>query len=246
MFYGLNENENKIFRHVLGIIDGLYKKVFHADMLITCERCLGFMEDPKFVETLKKVATNPQERSLVWRLHTQMWAANQCLGLPGDFMECGVYKGFCSHFMVDYLDFAKSGKTLYLHDTFEGIPEDQRAGSPVRPGGYNEEGLHESVVARFKPYPNVKVVKGKVPDVFRDFCPDRIAYLHLDMNSAAAEIGALEAVFDKIVPGGMIVLDDYGWQWYRAQKDAEDVFFAARGHRVLELPTGQGLVVKQG
>jgi hypothetical protein len=246
MFYGLNENENKIFRHVLGIIDGLYKKVFHADMLITCERCLGFMEDPKFVETLKKVATNAQERSLVWRLHTQMWAANQCLGLPGDFMECGVYKGFCSHFMVDYLDFAKSGKTLYLHDTFEGIPEDQRAGSPDRPGGYNEEGLHESVVARFKPYPNVKVVKGKVPDVFRDFCPDRIAYLHLDMNSAAAEIGALEAVFDKIVPGGMIVLDDYGWQWYRAQKDAEDVFFAARGHRVLELPTGQGLVVKQG
>ena len=147
--------------------------------------------------------------------------------------------------MVTYLDFATSSKTLYLHDTFEGIPEDQRAGSPVRAGGYNQEGLHESVVARFQPYPNVKVIKGKVPDVFADGCPDTIAYLHLDMNSAAAEIGALETLFDRMAPGGMIVLDDYGWEWYRAQKDAEDKFFASRGHRVLELPTGQGLVVKQ-
>ena len=43
----------------------------------------------------------------------------------------------------------------------------------------------------------------------------------------------------------MIVLDDYGWSLYRAQKQAEDAFFAERGYLVLELPTGQGLVVKR-
>lgn len=246
MFYGLSQKEGKVLKHVLGITDSLYKKVFHADMLIACERCVGFLDDKKFTDTLSKVAKTAQERSLVWRLHTQTWAAQHCLGLPGEFMECGVYKGFCSEFMVEYLDFADVAKTLFLHDTFEGIPEDQRAGSPVRPGGYNEEGLYESVVARFQPYANVRVIKGKVPDIFDAGCPDKVAYLHLDMNSAAAEVGALEVVFDRIVPGGMIVLDDYGWEWYRAQKDAEDKFFGSRGHRVLELPTGQGLVVKQG
>ncbi len=74
--------------------------------------------------------------------------------------------------------------------------------------------------------------------------PQKIAFMHLDINSAPAEIAALELLFDRIVPGGIIVLDDYGWLAYRAQQQAELNFFAARGIKVLELPTGQGLVVK--
>jgi hypothetical protein len=64
------------------------------------------------------------------------------------------------------------------------------------------------------------------------------------MNSAAAEMGALEALFDRMVPGGYLVLDDYGWFSYRQQKIAEDPFFRRHGCPVLELPTGQGLVIK--
>ena len=43
----------------------------------------------------------------------------------------------------------------------------------------------------------------------------------------------------------MIVFDDYGWTGYRAQKVAADAFMQERGLAVLELPTGQGLVVKR-
>jgi hypothetical protein len=64
------------------------------------------------------------------------------------------------------------------------------------------------------------------------------------MNNAAAEIGALEALFERVSPGGMIVLDDYGYQGYRAQRDAERAWFAARGYDVLELPTSQGVVIR--
>ncbi len=246
MFYGLDESRHKILMHAIGVIDTLYKRVFHADHLIAIERCVGFVDDPRFKAALKKCATTAQERSLVWRLHTQAWAAGHCLDIPGDFVECGVYKGFCSDFVINYLDFADRRKTFFLYDTFAGIPEAHRADSPVRPGGYQEAGLYEAALARFAPYANVRVVKGVVPDVFADVCPEAVAYLHLDMNSASAEIGALEVLFDRVQPGGMIVLDDYGWQWYRAQKEAEDKFFGAHGHGVLELPTGQGLVVKRG
>ena len=58
-------------------------------------------------------------------------------------------------------------------------------------------------------------------------------------------IGVLERLFDLMVPGGVIVFDDYGWKLFEKQKIAEDEFMAARGYQILEMPTGQGLVVKR-
>jgi hypothetical protein len=43
----------------------------------------------------------------------------------------------------------------------------------------------------------------------------------------------------------MIVLDDYGWNAHRTRKLSADVFMLEHGLSVLELPTGQGLVVKR-
>jgi hypothetical protein len=83
-----------------------------------------------------------------------------------------------------------------------------------------------------------------VPDSFSEALPERIAFLHLDMNSSNSEIAALDILFDRVSPGGAIVFDDYGWLSYQAQQHAEDAFMAERGHRILELPTGQGLVIK--
>jgi O-methyltransferase len=74
--------------------------------------------------------------------------------------------------------------------------------------------------------------------------PSHIAFLHVDLNSPAAEVGVLEILFDRVVPGGMVVFDDYGWHIFHKQRLAEDRFMAERGHAILELPTGQGLVVK--
>ena len=75
--------------------------------------------------------------------------------------------------------------------------------------------------------------------------PDRIAFLHIDLNSPAAEIAVLEHLFDRVVSGGYIVFDDYGWKQFKKQRDLEDRFMASRGHFILELPTGQGLVIKR-
>jgi O-methyltransferase len=81
--------------------------------------------------------------------------------------------------------------------------------------------------------------------VFEGQSPARIAYLHIDLNQAAAEIAALEALFDRVSPGGLVILDDYEWAAYRAQKVAEDAWFEARQYRVFPLPTGQGIVIKR-
>jgi O-methyltransferase len=54
----------------------------------------------------------------------------------------------------------------------------------------------------------------------------------------------LEFFFDRLVTGGTIIFDDYGWLAYRAQEAAEDAWLAERGFSALELPTGQGLLIK--
>ncbi len=104
-------------------------------------------------------------------------------------------------------------------------------------------GLYRKVQERFAAFRNVHVTRGSVPGVLARIAPEKIAFMLLDINGAAAEIGALEVLFERMEPGAAIVLDDYGWADYREQKLAEDAFFAERGYQVLELPIGQGLLI---
>jgi hypothetical protein len=64
------------------------------------------------------------------------------------------------------------------------------------------------------------------------------------MNVAAAEMGAAEFLWPRLVPGAPVLLDDYGWAAHVNQKKAWDEFAARKGAMILGLPTGQGLIVK--
>jgi hypothetical protein len=82
-----------------------------------------------------------------------------------------------------------------------------------------------------------------VPDFLSEVAPKQVAFLHLDMNAPLAQRGALEFLFDRMVRGAIVIFDDYGWILYRREKEVADEFLNAHGYNVLELPTGQGLVV---
>lgn len=244
MFYRMNEPQQARLGDALAAIRAIYDRVFADDMMITLEKNMGFLEDSAFLAALTAEPRNEQEESLVWRLHVLCWCAENALRLQGDFVECGVYRGFSTSVVAKYLDFGTRDRKWYLYDTFSGIPADQLDAGAANPQPFQDPSLHGFVLRRFASYPNIAVIRGRVPEVLAQESPKRIAFMHLDMNSASAEIGALEALYDRVVPGGFVVLDDYGWFWYRSQKLAEDRFFAERGAKVLELPTGQGLVIK--
>jgi hypothetical protein len=69
--------------------------------------------------------------------------------------------------------------------------------------------------------------------------------MHLDLNNVDAEIGTLEILFEKMVPGSIIVLDDFGWMYYENQNIYELDWFNKKGYSVLEIPTGQGILIKR-
>jgi predicted O-methyltransferase YrrM len=70
--------------------------------------------------------------------------------------------------------------------------------------------------------------------------------MHIDMNNYEGEIAALDVLFDRVVSGGIIILDDYEWSGiYREQKQKEDQWLDKRQYRIFPLPTGQGLIIKR-
>lgn len=248
MFYGVPPNRVEELQQALATIADIYQGQFYSnDMIICLWRNLSFRLDEKFMSSFRDAVTDDQEQSLLWRLHTLAWAAKNALNVEGDFVECGVLKGFCSAVILKYLDFQKLPRQAYLYDTFEGLPEKTSTAEERRIWDYTQhdpEALYNGVRDRFSGYRNVRIVRGIVPDSFQTAVPEKIAFLHVDMNSATAELLALEHLFDRVSPGGMIVFDDFGWSCNVNQMKAELAFMNQRGHHILELPTGQGVVIK--
>ena len=84
-----------------------------------------------------------------------------------------------------------------------------------------------------------------MPGSFEKNIPEKLAFVHMDLNSAETEMSLLNLFFDKLVPGGILILDDYGTMGYENQYSQEKEFFNERGYSVVELPTGGGLVIKR-
>jgi len=211
-----------------------------ADNLFTWGRNNSMLDDETFVRAWKANAESDADQAIVWRRYILACAAYHCVQLDGDFVECGAYRGVGVKTVVDYLGGTEFPKTFWAYDLFEHAA-DMEHHSMAEHG----PALEGRVRKKFEAYPQVKVVKGAIPQVFAGHSPEKIAYLHIDLNQAPAEIAALEELFHRVVPGGIVILDDYEWSGYRRQKIAEDPWFEARRYRVFPLPTGQGIVIKR-
>ena len=146
---------------------------------------------------------------------------------------------------MDYVDFATLGKTFYLMDTFAGLVDDQIGEDDRavgrRAGGYDE--CYDAVVATFTGLP-ATIVRGAIPGTLTSVTTTKVAYLSIDMNCTPPEIAAMEYFWPKLVPGGVVVHDDYGFVEYEPQRRAFNDFAKQHGLEVLVLPTGQGLLFK--
>ena len=226
---------------------------FNADGLATVHDA-SFLRDERFnaayaagVRTGHRI-TAPEKLHIEWRVYLCCWAGRHAARIPGDFVECGVSTGIVSMAVCRYTEFQRQDKRFWLFDTFSGIPEEQALPAEIGLAqSKNRRHYFDSydVVRRnFADYPNVRVVKGRVPETLAAAELSRIAYLHIDMNIAYPEVEASRALWDRISPGGVVIYDDYASVAHAPQKQALDAFAAEKGVEILSLPTGQGLLVK--
>jgi O-methyltransferase len=240
IFWGTHD-DRAVTESMKAVTQKLEGGYYFADNLLTWVRNLSMFDDGPFVQAWKDNVESDSDKAIVWRRYVLACAAYHCVQLDGDFVECGAYTGVGVKTVIDYLGGPAFPKTFWCYDLFEHDGSMLNHAMPE-----HGEGLYARVCEKFMPYPQVQVMRGKIPDVFASGCPERIAYLHIDLNQAPAEIAALEHLFDRMVPGGILILDDYEWSGaYRGQKLAEDAWFDERKYRVMPLPTGQGLVIKR-
>lgn len=215
---------------------------YHAtDNFITWGRNNSMFDDQPFVRAWQSNCESASDKGIVWRRYILATSAFHCLQLDGDFVECGAYTGVGVKTVIDYLGGTRFPKQFWAYDVFE-----HQEGMENLPMPEVSAQLFTRVKKKFTDYPQVHIIRGLIPNSFAGNLPDRVAYLHIDLNQAPAEIAALDHLFDRVVPGGMIILDDYEWSGiYRPQKLAEDAWFDKRNYRVMPLPTGQGLVMKR-
>ena len=207
-----------------------------------------FLEDPDFVRAYSRGIEASGDLGWRWRVHIGLWAGSTAARLPGDFVECGVNRGFLSTAIMEYLDWNQIGKQFWLLDTFEGIDLSQLEGEELAAARQRNERMDVadagSVRAWFSQWRNVNVVEGPVPTTLPLVHAEEIAYLHLDMNSSAPEVAALEYFWTRLVSGAVVLFDDYGYRGYEAQKRALDALARRRDVLIASLPTGQGLLIR--
>jgi hypothetical protein len=234
--------------------NGVYTPVFHYDGLWTDPAIIhnhDFMRDERYISALRAgEKALEHDHKMFWRLHVALWCAQRAATLAGDFVECGVWRGFLSIAIMTYLDWPSAQQRFFLFDTFDGMVEElltkDEIANSTKIAHLNQHYRNEYERAKqtFSKFKRVTIVKGAVPETLASADMDAVSFLSLDMNCVNPEIAAAEYFWPKMPRGGIVLLDDYGFVSYEEQKRAFDAFADRKSTKVMALPTGQGLLMK--
>lgn len=162
-------------------------------------------------------------------------------GIPGVFVECGVWRG--GSVMAAALTFLRveDPRELWLYDTFEGMTRpDERDVDYNGVPALNEwtdgqvyqslgpetsfDAVRDAVASTSYDMSLVTMVRGKVEDTIPGDVPPSIAILRLDTDWYESTIHELEHLYPRLSPGGVLIIDDYGY--YTGARQAVDEYFA--------------------
>lgn len=196
--------------------------------------------EPNLIATLREVQpftmTGPE------RIQALIQAVNYLVDadLPGALVECGVWRG--GSMMAAAQTLLKRGvrdRQLYLFDTFEGMPapgaqdidytglaattrlgreskSDPRSGWCIA----SLEDVTVNLLSTGYPADRIHLVQGRVEETLPAAAPAQIALLRLDTDWYESTRHELTHLYPRLVPGGVIIIDDYGhWQGARRAVD---------------------------
>jgi O-methyltransferase len=202
--------------------------------------------EPEFIELYelcREQTMTSIERMYALYTATRYLVENE---VPGDFVECGVWRG--GSVMLIALTLLRLGSTdraLWLYDTFDGMPppsaedvqemsghaaseilaeHDKSADDPfwgIAPRTIVEENLRRTGY----PSDRIRFIEGDVRTTIPSQAPEQIALLRLDTDWYASTRHELEHLYPRVADGGVLIVDDYGY--WRGARKATDEYLAS-------------------
>ena len=204
-------------------------------------------EDARLIASLRPFTMTSGER--LWSLiNAVRYVVDE--DLPGDFAECGVWRGGSVMAMAKELTrLGRTDRRLWLYDTFAGMTapteldveadtgktaEQMMASTEVGDGNNvwahaTRGDVEANLATTGYPAENLVFVEGDVAVTLQESVPESIALLRLDTDWYESTRLGLEVLYPRLVVGGVCILDDYG-HW-KGARTAVDDYFAAHGPR---------------
>lgn len=167
---------------------------------------------------------------------------------PGALVECGVFKGasLVRLAMLRELLTSADSRRIVAFDTFDKFPVTEYTADVSARADFIAQAGDTSisteqlcaVLDHAKLQRNITLVPGDITDTVPSFVEEnpalRIALLNIDTDIFEPAVTILEHLYERVVPGGVVILDDYGV--FPGETHAAEQFFAGRGVRVERFP----------
>lgn len=181
-----------------------------------------------------------------FRIYERRWMVKEALRLAadvdGDLAECGVFEGAAS---FQLCQFARAhGRRVHLFDSFEGLSKPgERDGNFWWTGALSssEHKLRENL----KEFDCFETYKGWIPERFSEVADRSFAFIHIDVDLEQPTRDSIAFFYPRLSSGGVILLDDHGYDTCPGARKAVLDYMADKREPVIDLPTGQGLIIKK-
>lgn len=186
--------------------------------------------------------------------------------VPGTIVECGIGRGrsllICAALNELLPPEEGGGRKIYGYDSFQGFPEPSREDdSPRQPkkgewsrspsGRYDySPGFIAQVVANAGVTSPPTLTPGFFGDSLKSYSGEPIALLHIDGDLYQSYLDTLQALWELVSIGGVVVFDDFlfepvpGEPWPGARRAVAE-FFAGKGQDLRESIRGTPYLIKR-
>jgi O-methyltransferase len=183
-------------------------------------------------QTVAPFTMTSPERVLALRDATRAIVRNE---VPGDVVECGVWRGGSMMVVANELTQLAAARELHLFDTFEGMPaageHDTAASGETAESILRRQGNCEAAESEVRknldstgyPAARVHLVRGRVEQTIPQHAPAQIALLRLDTDWYESTLHELVHLYPRLSPGGVLIIDDYGY-WQGARRAVDEYF----------------------
>lgn len=214
----------------------------------TYKRTLAWIGDAEAHQAWRQA--NPKPKPIKDRMYVLYSIAQSLAQLPGDTAECGVFRGASSYLMCLARE-GRDGVRHHVFDSFSGLSEPEEADQPTDPVAYQWQAGDlcaplEVVREKLSRFSFVDYYPGWIPERFDEVADREFAMVHVDVDLYQPTLDSVAFFYPRLVPGGMIVCDDYGSTLCPGAKQAcDEVVQQFNAPPVIHLTTGQGLILKR-